>query len=357
MTKKIFYLLGYFLITALLLGYLFSQPRTLPWGNLWLKFHPGYAAAYFLLYGLGLFLRAWRYRWLIQKASGGVKAPLGSLTLITAVRNMLVDFLPARIGGLAYPLLVNRILAVDLAHCLTSLTYAFVFDLLTLGPLLGLLLAWDAWVNARSSPGLWILAVLVLFGGVVVLVFLEPITRGVTEGYRKRLGQTPSGRLLWNPIVLNHLERLRLSFFQLRRTGGFGYLLVLSTAIRLIKYSLLYILLMAVVEALMDRPLDLAFSYVFLSLMASEIAASLPISGLAAIGFYEGVLGTALTAMGIHPAQGISLALAMHLLSQVVDYSLGCGALLFLFFRWAGKFKARPGSGAGGKGLTSGSIA
>ncbi|MGA3085405.1 MAG: hypothetical protein ABSE95_11500 [Thermodesulfobacteriota bacterium] len=71
------------------------------------------------------------------------------------------------------------------------------------------------------------------------------------------------------------------------------------------------------------------FLIILFGLMGSEVSVSLPISGLAGIGFYEGVLGATLAGLGLPPAQGVSLALAMHVLTQVVDYSLGSGALAY----------------------------
>ena len=93
-------------------------------------------------------------------------------------------------------------------------------------------------------------------------------------------------------------------------------------------------MLSAVIAALLDQKPQLPFLIILFGLMGSEVSASLPINGLAGIGFYEGVLGATLASLSLPLAQGVSLALAMHLLTQLVDYSLGSGALAYLVYRW-----------------------
>jgi hypothetical protein len=334
MGKKLFFLFFSFLTTGLLLYYIFSQPAGLSWEHLLTRFNPVYAWIYIGLYGTGLFLRTWRYQLLIRTSSGQAKVPFGELTLVTAVRNMLVDLLPARVGGLSYPVLLNRVVGVDLSHCLSSFTYAFVFDLISLGPLLGVAVLWDSLTTAPRYPWLWALSGLILVVGLLVLIFLEPMTKRLTQ-WLDRWGKpsTPK-KSAWKRTVTTQLKEISHSFYRLKKSGIFWPLLGLSLIIRVIKYTLLYLMLTAVIEALLGQKLHLPFLMVIFGLMGSELAASLPISGLAGIGFYEGILGATLAGLGIPPAQGVSLALAMHILTQVVDYSLGAGALAFLFYLW-----------------------
>ncbi len=334
MRKKIFFLFFSFLTTVALLYYVFSQPRILSWNHLITRFNPLYAWAYLILYGAGLFLRTWRYRLLIRTASHQIKVPFVGLTLVTAVRNMLVDFLPARVGGLSYPVLLNRIVGVDLSHCLTSFTYAFVFDLISLGPLLGLAVLWDSLKTTPRYPWLWASSGLILVVGLLVLLFLEPVTKRLTHWSEGWSNPSVRATSAWKENLTIQLKEISRSFYSLKRSGIFWPLLGLSLTIRVIKYSLLYLMLTAVIEALLGQNLHLPFLMIIFGLMGSELAASLPISGLAGIGFYEGILGATLAGLGIPTAKGVSLALAMHVLTQVVDYSLGVGALACLFYLW-----------------------
>ena len=62
--------------------------------------------------------------------------------------------------------------------------------------------------------------------------------------------------------------------------------------------------------------------------------ASLPVSGIAGFGLYEGILGTVLAGQGIQTSQGIFISFAMHLLSQIFEYSLGGAALIMIGIGW-----------------------
>jgi hypothetical protein len=334
MGKKIFFLFFSLLTTCFLLYYVFSQPTGLSWKHLITRFNPFYAYIYLALYGAGLFLRTWRYQLLIRSSSAQAKVPFGELTLVTAVRNMLVDLLPARVGGLSYPLLLNRVVGVNLSHCLSSFTYGFIFDLISLGPLLGLAVLWESLMTAPRYPWLWALSGLILAVGLLVLLFLEPMTKLLTHWSERWSRPSPQPKSAWKKKLTVQLKEINHSFYSLRKSKIFWPLLGLSLVIRGIKYSLLYLMLTAVIEALLGQNIHLPFLMIIFGLMGSELAASLPLSGLAGIGFYEGILGTTLAGLGIQPAQGVSLALAMHLLTQVVDYSLGSGALAFLFYLW-----------------------
>jgi uncharacterized membrane protein YbhN (UPF0104 family) len=200
--------------------------------------------------------------------------------------------------------------------------------------LLGLAVLWDSLTTAPHYPWLWALSGFILAVGLLVLMFLEPMTKGLThwsEGWGKPSAPAKSG---WKKNLTIQLQEISHSFYRLKKTGIFWPLLGLSLIIRVIKYSLLYLMLTAVIEALLGQNLHLPFLMIIFGLMGSELAASLPISGLAGIGFYEAILGATLAGIGIQPAQGVSMALAMHVLTQVVDYSLGSAALVCLFYFW-----------------------
>jgi hypothetical protein len=79
---------------------------------------------------------------------------------------------------------------------------------------------------------------------------------------------------------------------------------------------------------------SLPFLQIMFGIMGSEVAASLPVSGIAGFGLYEGILGAALTSQGIPTSQGIFISFAMHLLSQIFEYSLGSLALLIIGIGW-----------------------
>ncbi len=330
--KKLFLALS-FGITGLLFYLILSRNTTEQWFNLLTRIRIELLEIFVGLYGVGLLLRTWRYHLLIKGAAPSIVPGFGQMTLVTMVRNMLVDFLPARTGSLSYLVILNRVFALDFASCFSSFTYAALFDLLTLGPLMAVVLLVDACRGAPVHPALWGLGMVITVGGIFVIALLEPLFRGLSRWIDLRSTSFPK-KHSWAEKIAQELMKVSRSFLALRRTRLFWPLLGLSLVLRTIKYTLLYLLLYAVMEALLTVPVSLPFLGVMLGIMASEVAASLPVSGVAGFGLYEGILGGVLAGQGIEASQGIFISFAMHLLSQIFEYSLGGAALVMIGISW-----------------------
>jgi hypothetical protein len=333
MGKKSLFLAVSLVLSGLLLFQIFSQNTINQWPMLLARIRVDLLGLYVGLYGVGFSLRTWRYHLLLKGAGPSLVPGFGSLALVTAVRNMLVDFLPARTGSLSYLVILNRVFAVDLSACLTSFTYAALFDLLTLGPLLAVVLLIDTLLGTPAHPLLWGLGVAVTAGGFLVIVFLEPLFRGLSQWIE---GRTVSFRKErpWLEKIIQELIEVSRSFLTLRRAGLFWLLLGLSLLLRAIKYTLLYLLFFAVMTALLEVSPTLPFLKIMFGIMTSEVAASLPVSGIAGFGLYEGILGAVVAGQGISTSQGIFISFAMHLLSQILEYSLGSAALIIIGIGW-----------------------
>lgn len=328
--KKIFLLGLSFVITGILVYYLLTHSHWSDWQRIVFQLNPAYLGWYLSLYAGGLLLRTFRYQLLLKSAQSQVLPPFGSLILVTSVRNMLVDFLPARAGSLSYIVLLNRVFKVDLSPCLSSFTYAFFFDLLAMGPLLSITLLVESLTSQKNYPWLWGLALMVLFVALISILSLGPLIRLFSKWsvqHSQRWEKYP-----WIRKVDYQLQALSQSLSTLKQAEIFWSTLGLSILIRGLKYLSLFLLLSAVLQALYGPGHYLSFGLVLLGLVGSETAAGLPISGLAGFGFYEGVLGSVLASQGIDPSQSVLVSFAMHLLTQVVDYSLGGGALTYILF-------------------------
>jgi uncharacterized membrane protein YbhN (UPF0104 family) len=341
--KKVFLLGLSLVITGILAYYLLTRSHWSDWQRILFQLNPVLLLEYLILYIAGLFLRTVRYHLLLKSAQSPVLPPFGSLILVTSVRNMLVDFLPARAGSLSYIVLLNRAFKVDLSPCLSSFTYAFLFDLLAMAPLLGVTLLVESLISHKSYSWLWGIALLIMVVALVLILSLEPLIKHFSK-WSVRYGQR------WEKYprigkIDQHLQTISQSFITIKDSGIFWPTLGLSILIRTVKYLYLYILLTAVLQALSGPAVQLPFWVVLLGLVGSEAAAGLPISGLAGFGFYEGVLGTVLASQGIDPSQAVLVSFAMHLLTQVVDYSLGGGALIYILIYligWRELSRGRP---------------
>ena len=272
-----------------------------------------------------VYFRAARYR-LLLRGCGEPRVPgLLPLALVTAVRNMFVDLLPARIGEFSYVALLNRRYNVRVLSGVSSLGVAVFLDFVALLAVLALLVA---------AP----LAGSVAFGGLpgtaallsAVVVFLAwALFTGVRLAARL-------GNRLPQPLRERRPVRQACAFLegvadQIAAIRGSGVLLrsiVLSLGLRLSKYAGLYALYLAVTRSNFGQFARAPVREVVAALIAGEGTASLPVPSFMSFGTYEaGGLAT-FAAFGFPAAQAVLVLLCLHLVSQVIDYSLGALALI-----------------------------
>jgi hypothetical protein len=307
------------LVSAGILAYLFwaseVDPRAL--GPLVARISlPGLGA--FLLVSLAaLVLRTLRYWVLLER-----RAPLGALALVTLVRNLFVDLLPARTGAAAsYLYLVTVRLGLPAEAAIASFTLSFVLDTLALAPLL---LVAVLVVGVAPLPPLLLVggSLVLLAGSTVVLVLLPP---GL------RLAARVAGRIPgWLGRAAAPIGRAAGEIQRLDARRVLAPALALSLALRLTKYGAYYCLLQAILSGA-GQPGGLDFLRVFLSVAGAELAASLPLPTVASLGPYEaaGALGFAYW-LGLPRDLAALSATAFHALSQLHDYGLGLLALLVI---------------------------
>ena len=82
----------------------------------------------------------------------------------------------------------------------------------------------------------------------------------------------------------------------------------------------------------------LGFFRVFLGVVGAELAAALPIHGIAGFGTFEAAWAFSFSQLGFSTEDAIMSGILTHAVSQVVEYGLGIGALLYLM---------RPGARGG----------
>ncbi len=274
--------------------------------------------AYVAISAVGLVLRALRYRLLL-----GRPVPLWPLVLVTAVRNMAVDLIPARAGAAAsYLYLVTARLGLPLEAGVASFALSFILDTLAVAPLL--VLALLAVGNAPLPPAVLVGGSLViLLGSVAALWVLAPILRLGAVAAARLPG--PAARLV--PL----LGAAAGEVARRERARTLVPALGLSLLLRITKYGAYYCLLQALLAS-QDQPgLQLGFLRVFLAVAGAEMAASLPLPTLMSVGPYEaaGAAGFAFW-LGL-PRELATLAVtAFHGLSQVHDYGLGLLALVWI---------------------------
>ncbi len=287
---------------------------------------PALVAAYALCQLLQALARAQRARVLLRASlPAGTRTPgLLHVLLVTFVRGACADMLPARLGELSYVAMLNRGCAVPAADCLSSLSIGLLFDFLALLAVLAVSI--PAAAQGLSLVGSALMLAAICAAGVALLFFALP----VAAAWRwERLAL-----VRWRPVArLLKLSRdVAAAVVAVRRARVAGRVLALSLAVRAAKYAGLYALFVAVTRPLWPALSHAPVSAVLVALIAAEGAASLPVPTFMSFGSYEAGGLAALTALGFPAGDSLVAMMAMHLLSQAIDYSFG--GLSFLVFSW-----------------------
>ena len=289
--------------------------------------------AMFLLLSMAMsFFRTWRYG-LVLKVSGHSPPP-GPLFLIVLVRNFLSDLLPARLGTLSYVYLATSRLGIPLSSSVSSFALSFLFDIAALVPMIAAvaLLVGLSHLD-KALPLLFASALLlaVVTGGTI---FSLPMIFRLSG---RIAGSLPVLRDKWRDKWLDFCAEAEGKLWHAREEGIFLRLFALSLLVRLAKYGSLYVLLHALLRPLEYGVKELSPAKVLLGLVSSELAASLPISGIAGFGVYEGTWSLVFTLLGMPAELAAATGVSHHVFTQAYGYSLGGLALLLLLAIPAGE--------------------
>ena len=279
---------------------------------------------FFVIHLLGVILRTVRFQLLIKATRSEVVPTFWPLTLVTLVRNMTVDLLPARLGELFYVGLLNRGLGVRLDSCFSSLTISIWFDVMVIIPLvLGMLLypVLDVGIQQRL---LLVVVILIVVCGVGILILYPGLS--IVARWLNRFDSSSKFSHKIQTFVSQFSESVKLS---LNRETIFKTFF-LTVGVRVCKYSSIILLFLGIANAGYPDLTGADPGSILVGLLASEAAASLPIPTFMSFGTYEAG-GLAAFAMLGMPVATAGLALfTVHLTTQAVDYSLG--GLAFVLF-------------------------
>jgi hypothetical protein len=246
--------------------------------------------------------------------------------LIVLVRNTFSDLLPARLGTLMYVFLVRTRLGIPLDPAGASFALAFLFDIIALAPLIMLCVFLAGGQGDFSASALLIGgAVLFLISSMMILL----LPWGLTKGAQILRALLPASSP-WTVRLVGLLASVASRIEESRKAGAYARVFILSIFVRLFKYIGLYLFLYAM---LAPRGYDLAslpFPKIFLGLCASELAASLPISGIAGFGAYQGAWIATFTLLGFPLDLATVTSVGHHLFTQAYGYSLGAAAFLLV---------------------------
>ncbi|MCB0319517.1 MAG: flippase-like domain-containing protein [Bdellovibrionales bacterium] len=281
--------------------------------------------AFFILSLSGSLMRTWRYQKVLQLT--GQRVHTLPLFLITLVRNFCADLLPARLGTLVYIYLATQRLGATLSSASLSFLLALLLDLISLVPLLMIFVAlslFNPLGGLSLLPALLILAATLL--PIAMILWLHDLV-----ALLKRLIQCIAfGSEKIQSRLLPLLHALESDILKIQSKRVLGELFVYSLGIRLAKYGSLIVFLYALLYPLGYTHRDVTISYAFFGIFLSEIAASLPASGIGGFGLYEGTWATVFRIVGLPGTIADVTAVSHHLFTQTYGYLLGITALIAL---------------------------
>ena len=270
--------------------------------------------------------RTWRYKLLLESAGEYVKALPLFLTVL--VRNCCADLLPAKIGSTVYLWITVSRLGIKIESALSSFFISFIFDLLALIPLLLVLI-----LLLGSAGNLFFLSIL----AIVLLIFCLPVLLYLPF-FLNRISHLLNSNQKFHRLA-ELIDKVARAVNQTKSAGNYGRLFLISVFIRLGKYLAMYAFLLALI-----KPLNFSISAeqipkAFTGLFSAEVAASLPVSGIAGFGAYEGAWLSTFSLLGFPREVALQTGFAHHLATQAYGYGLGLLALIILMLPI---FKTKP---------------
>jgi Tol biopolymer transport system component len=282
---------------------------------------------YLVLQVVGAVIRAARFRLLVAVAEPPTLPGRWHFLLVTFARNMAVDLLPARSGELLYVALLNRGFRVPSEICLSSLATSTLLDVAVLVVVVVAGGAFLADTGPLQDFPLLVMGIAVVVITVIGWAVLFPGSRMVATLVRRMLTGRPDGA---GARLAGWLERLSRSIHATAARGVLVRAVALTVGVRVVKYSALMALLMAVLGQQPETAGAIAPELLLAALIAAELAASLPLPTLLSFGTYEAGGAMVLAALGMPLADAALTLFAVHIASQTIDYLLGGGALVLL---------------------------
>jgi len=284
--------------------------------------------------------RTVRYRLLVDTRAGRSPTRFTPLLIVTAVRNMVVDLLPARIGELIFVAMLKRVCQTPAGTGLAAVALSLLLDIVILIPLL-VLVALAPLTGPALRQGSLPAAILLTAMSVVVAVLLWPGLRTFVRRFR---AQAIARSWMRRPMSL--LSDISDALDQCRRAGVLVPALGMTVVIRLLKYGGLVLLFQAVVSSPGMAGVAAGVVDVVVALIASEVGASVPVPTLMSFGAYEAGGAAAFALLGYPLAAAVMVLLTVHIASQILDYTIG-GICLVLFFLIGADTAGRRKDGVG----------
>lgn len=267
-------------------------------------------------------LRNLRYLILLRASETDIPIGGGQMFLVTLVRNLFADLLPARVGSLVYVVILKARFGFPVEIGTSVWAVAFVLDLVVMVPLVALGVM--AVGSSRLGISMWVLAGIASLFFIAAVALFSCLPRVVGMAGRLVARAAPASRRA--AAVKEKLALAAAEIGAIYRRGILARVILLSFLVRILKYGCIAFLVYAILNPIDPGRYTLrAIGYwpVFLGASLAELSASTPLSGIGGFGLYEGVWTGAFYLLG-YPRELAALSgVSAHVITQLFGYSLG----------------------------------
>ena len=308
-------------VTGSIFWYLLSQIDPANLIDTAVSMQPRHLWVFVVLLLAGVVARATRF-WLLL----GRTVPLTLLTLIVMARNLFIDLLPARLGELSYVYLLTNRAGRPAEDGLTSMFLSVLFDVVAIAPLLLVAVLVVGSGENISAPTLAAAAIVIGLVAFGLMKAAVPIGGSIVD----LLSQSSTRPSSWQSKGLRFIAHTVSALHDVERRHVFGQVLLISMVVRLCKFGSYYFLVLAIMGPLGYTPESLGFFRVFLGVVSAELVAVFPIHGIGGFGTFEAAWALSFSQLGFSTEDAILSGILAHATSQIVEYSLGGCALLYV---------------------------
>lgn len=325
--KKIFSLIFSLIISIGLIWLLLSRIELNEFLTTLQKIHyPG--LLFFILFSLSASgFRAWRYKVLLAPYS----ISWFNILLVTFIRNVFVDLLPARIGSLSYVYLINRRLNFPFTTAASTFILAFIFDFITLSPILIIAILVVGLGSTLVSSPILLLLVAVFFLFTLLFLHYLPFFIELSVNIFKSISKLfKLDNKKWVGTAAEKLLDVNIELKEIRRRGRYWPVFLISVVLRLTKYGAIISLLWALLYSHGFSLPELNFFKVVLGVTGAEFTSILPIKGIGGFGTWESAWAFTFQLLNFKQNLAIITGLGVHLISNFFEYIIGIISIVMI---------------------------
>ncbi|MFB0566557.1 MAG: lysylphosphatidylglycerol synthase transmembrane domain-containing protein [Candidatus Aminicenantaceae bacterium] len=336
--KKIYYILLSLAVSVFLIWYLLSRIKIEDLLQTFTRIYLPALLAFAVISLVGAALRAWRYKLLLESQP----VSWGDIFLVTLIRNLFVDLLPARIGSLSYIYLLNKRLDFSFEMATSSFVVALIFDFLTLSPFL-VLAIFVVGLGSTSISSFTLLLIALVFFLIILIILWKiiPFFSFLLKIYHQVLQVVRLEKRRWAKISVKKINLTIDCLSQIRNKKIYWPIFLLSLFIRSAKYVSLYFLLFSLLKSHGFTLKNVSFWKTILGITGAELSSALPIQGIAGFGTWESAWALTFNLMNFDKSLAIISGMGVHLLANLFEYFLGIISILILAFSLLKKKRAK----------------